>query len=367
MALLGSFGSGKKPSFKVSVARIGASRWSRCLVPTLYAVSGLAFVDDLFRDNTLAYGLFYAPLVATAVFHKGRTGLWIVSGVASLMVVIGGFLPVVNSNLPDLIGNRILSILAIFATAAFVHHARDIQERLAAETRRAEAAERIKTDVLNSLSQEIRTPLHALLGVLSLTMAASRPDQRDALGRIRADGKRMLASIDNLLDLTQIEERTLRRQTIDITSIAWDAAESARATASERQVSIALTPERDAGDAAAIGESWAMRRILDNLLANAVRLTPPGGTVSVSVARDAGTVTASVSDTGRGLSPELTREFDDDQQDADGDALPAMGGTGLALSRRLARAMNGRLTASNRPGRGATVSLSLPAVGGQAA
>jgi signal transduction histidine kinase len=356
MPYTGSLEKAEKRRFEFAIRR--SAQW---LVPFTYGVSGLAFVDDLFRDNTLAYGIIYTPLVATSVFHKGRYGLWIISVVASLMVVAGAFFPVVSPDLPDLIGNRFLSILAILATAAFVHHARDIQDRLAAETRRAEAAERIKTDVLTNLSQEIRTPLHTLLGVLSLTMATSRPDQRVALGRIRSDGKHLLATIDNLLDLTQIEERTLSRQTIDIRTIARDAAESARGAASERQISIALNSDRDSDQAAAIGDSWAMRRILDNLLANAVRLTPPGGTVSVSVARGAGTITASVSDTGKGLSAALTREFDGDSPETDGSSLPATGGTGLALSNRLARAMNGRLTARNEAESGATVSLSLPA------
>jgi signal transduction histidine kinase len=340
---------------------LAAWHFPQWLVPTLYAVSGLAFVSDLFRDNILAYGIIYAPLIATSVFHKGRSGLWIISGIACLLVVVGAFFPVVNPDLPDMIGNRILSLFAIVATAAFVYHARDIQERLAAETRRAEAAERIKTDVLTNLSQEIRTPLHTLLGVLSLTMATSRPEQREALGHIRRDAKQLLATIDNLLDLTQIEERKLERQTIDITMIARDAAESARPAAGERQVSIALDPDRETGKAAAIGDSWAMRRILDNLLANAVRLTPPGGTVSVSVARGAGMVTASVSDTGQGLPYELTQDFGADSPATDGGALPGTGGTGLALSSRLARAMNGRLTAHNRPDSGAMISLSLPA------
>jgi signal transduction histidine kinase len=340
---------------------LATGRSARWLVPLIYAVSGLAFVFDLLRDSILAYGIIYAPLIATAVFHRSRSSLWILAAVACLMVVIGAFLPVLSSDLPDLVGNRILSILAIGATAVFVHHARNIQERLAAETRRAEAAEQIKTEVLTNLSQEIRTPLHTLLGVLSLTMAAGSSDQREALGRVRCDGKRLLATIDNLLDLTQFEERTLLQQTIDIAKIARDATEGARAAASERQVNIALSPDRDAGKAAAIGDSWAMRRILDNLLANAVRLTPPGGTVSVSVARSDDTVTASVSDTGKGLPPELTQDFREDSPETDGDTLPTQGGTGLALSRRLARAMNGRMTASNQPGPGATVSLSLPA------
>ena len=72
-------------------------------------------------------------------------------------------------------------------------------------------------------------------------------------------------------------------------------------------------------------------------------------------------VTASVSDTGRGLSPELARSFRDNAPETERDALPHAGGTGLALSRRLALAMNARMTASNQPGLGATVSLSLPA------
>jgi signal transduction histidine kinase len=340
---------------------IEAGRSAHWLVPVIYVVSALAFASDLTRDNTLAYGLIYTPLVATAVFHRGRGGLWILSIMTCLMVVLGAFLPVVGSDLPDMIGNRVLSLLAIFATAAFVHHARSIQERLAAETKRAEAAERMKTDVLANVSQEIRTPLHTLLGVLSLTMAASRPDQREALARIRSDGKELLATIDNLLDLTQIQERKLQRQTIDIDKIARDAAESARAAATERQISIALDPGRDGGKAAVIGDSWAMRRILDNLLANAVRLTPPGGTVSVSVARSADTVIASVSDTGRGLPGAWVEDFEEEARDLDVEALPATGATGLALSSRLARAMNGRMTASNRPGSGATLSLSLPA------
>jgi signal transduction histidine kinase len=356
MPYMGSLGAGNKASSD-SVGRRSAY-W---LVPVLYMVSGTAFVVDILRDNTLAFGIFYAPLITTAVFHKGRFGLWIVCAIASLMVVAGALLPTINPDLSDLIGNRILSIFAIVATAAFVRHARNTQERLAAETRRAEAAERIKTDVLTNLSQEIRTPLHTLLGVLSLTMATSTPDQREALRRMRCDGKQLLATIDNLIDLTQIEERQLQQQPIDIAMIARDAADGARVAAGERQISIALNPDQDAGKAAAIGDSWALRRILDNLLANAVRLTPPGGTVSVSVARDAGTVTASVSDTGQGLPPDLTRDFHEDSVESESATLPATGGTGLALSKRLARGMNGRLIARNQPNSGATVSLSLPA------
>lgn len=339
---------------------VASSRFARRLVPLIYIFSAVAFLEDMARDNTLAYGIIYAPLIGTAVFHRGRNGLWILTGTACLMVTAGALVPNVGGNLPDLIGNRLLSIMAILATAAFVYHARDIQDRLIEQTRRAEAAERIKTQVLTDLSEEIRTPLHTLLGVLTLTMATTPPEQRAALGRVRGDGRRLLATIDNLIDLSQVEDRDLQRQTVDLTMIARDAAETVGTVARERQVTVALT-EAETGETRAIGDSWAIRRILDNFLANAVRLTPPGGAVSVSVRRTNHTVTASVSDTGKGLPAELTREFHEGAPATDGSTLPTTGGAGLALSSRLARIMNGRVTAYNQPGSGATVSLSLPA------
>jgi signal transduction histidine kinase len=351
-----SLDSRNKPGPDLAVGRFG-----RRIVPVIYAVSGLAFVSDIVRDNTLAYGIIYTPLIATAVFHRRRSGLWNLTAVACAMVVIGAFFPVLGADRPDVIANRILSVMAILSTAAFVHHARDIQDRLEAQTRRAEAAERIKTDVLTDLSEEIRTPLHTLLGVLTLTMATSKPDQREALGRVRSDGKLLLATVDNLIDLSQVDGRALRRQPVDIATIARDAAQTAGSTASERRVTVAMTGSGEARDTTAIGDSWAIRRILDNFLANAVRLTPPGSTVSVSVSRRADTVTASVSDTGFGLPPEVTRDFHEDAPAGDGSTLPSTGGAGLALSSRLARTMNGRVTARNEPGSGATVSLSLPA------
>jgi signal transduction histidine kinase len=204
-------------------------------------------------------------------------------------------------------------------------------------------------------------PLHALLGVLTLMMAGSRSDQREALRRVSGDGKLLLATIDNLTDLTQIKDRDLQRQPINVATIVRDAADNARPAARERQINIAVNPERDAAKASAMGDSWAMRRILDNLLANAVRFTPPGGTVSVSVARNAGTVTASVSDAGKGLPDGLAADFHVDAPATDGRGLLEVGDMGLALSRRLAQAMNGRLTAAGQPGAGAILILSLPA------
>jgi signal transduction histidine kinase len=339
------------------LSRYGHS--ARWLVPVLYVLSAGAFVADLTRDNMLAYGIIYVPLVATSVFHRGRAGLWIITAVACLLVITGSLVPVVRRDLPDLIGNRILSILAILATAAFVHHARASQERLAAQTRRAEAAERIKSEVLANLSQEMRTPLHSLLGLLNLMLANCRGDQREALARVRSGGRQLLDTIDNLIDLTRIDARPLHRETVDVPAILSAAAGNARDAAAERQIALITGDPAAPGTALARGDAWATRRILDNLIANAIRFAPAGGTVSLSVTGDAGRITVSVSDTGRGLPLHLTRALDDGAAEVDDGEISAIGGTGLTLSNRLARAMGGRLTVRSTPG--GTVSLSLPA------
>lgn len=337
-----------------TVVNAVTGRSTHWLVPLIYAGSAFAFVSDISRDNVLAVGVLYAPLVATAVIHKSRASVWVLSAAACIMVVVGSLFPDLDPDLPDLIGNRALSIVAILAVACFVNRARVVQEKLTSATRRAEAAERMKSDVLTNLSQEIRTPLHTLLGVLTLTMATSRPEQRTALGRVRSDGKQLLATIDNLIDLTQIGEHEIRRQPIDLTTIARAAAENITAAARESQIAIAMNADQNM---LAVGDPWAMRRILDNLLANAVRYTPPGGTVSVSVDRENDQVTATVSDTGQGLPPDLEWNL---RSDAATD-LSGSGGAGLALSNRLARAMEGRLSVYNQPGSGAAVSVTLPA------
>ena len=98
--------------------------------------------------------------------------------------------------------------------------------------------------------------------------------------------------------------------------------------------------------------------VLSNLLTNALRHTPPGGSVTVAAARDGGGVAFSVTDTGTGIAPdELDRVFDRFARSAGS----AGSGLGLAIARSLVRAHGGEISASSEPGRGATFRFTLPA------
>jgi signal transduction histidine kinase len=311
-------------SLSNALRAIGARhhRWAVWLVPAIYAGCIAAFVADLMSSNTLAFGVFYAPLVATAVFHRDRRAVWVLTAIACSMDVIGAFFPDIAKDVWGLVENRVLSTLALLATAAFTWHARSIQEQLAEQTERAEAAERIKTEVLDNLSQEIRAPLHSMIGILELVAADNRPDQQPALEMVRGAARRLATTVDNLVDLTQFDATSLPAEQINLGSLLRQTAEAKRQDAAARQIRLTINIPAD-GAAMAHANPWAARRILENKIADAIRYTAPGVVLTPSV-------------------------------------------MGLALSQRLAKAMNAGLVVNNGPGEGTTVRLRLPAVAGTA-
>ena len=82
-------------SLSSALRAIGARhrRWAVWLVPAIYAGCIAAFVTDLRSSNTLAFGVFYAPLIVTAVFHRDRRAVWVLTAIACAMNVIGAFFP----------------------------------------------------------------------------------------------------------------------------------------------------------------------------------------------------------------------------------------------------------------------------------
>ncbi|HYZ24742.1 MAG TPA: HAMP domain-containing sensor histidine kinase [Rhodopila sp.] len=334
-------------------------RSARRLVPVIYAATALVFVVDLLRANLLAFGFFYTPMVATAVFYKSRSSVWTLAAIAIAMVLVGTFIPPISSNVPDLIGNRILSVIAIIATAVFIQYARDTQDRLAEQARRLEAAERAKSDVLTTLSHEMRTPLYKLLSILSLMAATCRPDQRDSLGQVRNGAQHLLDSINNIIDLSELDERRFHAEPVDLRSIGQEAADQAQIAARERQITI--VPPDHGEPMLAQADGWATRRIIDNLLTHAILATPAGGQVSIVLGRKPGLVTAAVNDVGPALRLALAPDLAQDLA-AEADGLASgMIGTGLILGRRLALAMGGQIAALESATAGTMLLLSLPA------
>jgi signal transduction histidine kinase len=331
--------------------------WIRLLAPVIYFFCAFGFIIDLTYDNTLAFGVAYIPAICTAAFYRNPRAVWWLAGIAILMVATGYFFPEVNTDLLVSVGNRLLSILAILVTAALVHYSLDTQKKLAEQTARAEAAEQLKTEVFTNLSHEIRTPLHAFIGFAELMMANCRPDQRLPLGQMQTGGKRLLTTIDNLIDLTNLDHRVLRAEPMDVALSVREAAEAARPAAEERHVAI-VVEIAEATKLQATADPWAVRRILDNLISNALKFTDQGGKVVLSTEASSDGIVAAIEDTGIGISPELMEELCEPEWSDD---VAIVAGSGLTLSRRLAQAMQGDLSFDSQLERGTIVKLHLPA------
>ena len=335
-----------------------AQGWVRLLVPVVYFGVLVAFTADVITDLFFVpFGILYIPLVCTAVFHRNPHSAWLLAGLACGMTVIGFFFPFITPQPTHGIVVRLISVAAILVTAALVRYARVIQQQLANQTARAEAAERVKTEVFVTLSHEMRTPLHAMVGLTEVMVADCRPDQRGALQQVRGSSKRLLATIENLIDLTHLEEREIAHEAIDVSRMIRQAAEASRQMASDRQISVELELPGTALTARA--DAWAVRRILDNLIANAVKFSPSGSTVELTAEQHAHSVTLLVRDAGIGMSAEIVRRLGEPYfQELTGETGT---GTGLALSRRLARAMGAELAFDSEIGCGTTAMLELPA------
>jgi len=335
-------------------------RWIKWLVVPIYIGCLFAFLTDIFQEIYVAFGLFYLPLICTGVFYENRAVVWRLAAAASMMVMIGFFLPNINPDwMPSLV-NRVLSIIAITLTATLISYARMVQDRLAAQTARAEAGERLKSEVFTTLSQEIRAPMHSMIALCNVLIPDCRPDQRVPLQQFTAGTRRLLGTIDNLIDLTRLDRQTINIEPVAVMPILRESMEVVRGAAAEKQILVALDNDSDCQKLAS-GDRWAIRRIVDNVLANALRFSPPGSVVELAAEATPRSVRVIVRDTGIGMSDVVLRYLASPAtpQENPSEAMDATG-SGLALCRRLAIAMNAELSFDSEIGSGTTVTLQLP-------
>ncbi|GGU13335.1 sensor histidine kinase [Lentzea flava] len=208
-------------------------------------------------------------------------------------------------------------------------------------------------------SHELRTPIaRAHLRAQLLSVAADLPDRhRDDLDALARSIRGLADVVDDLLLSAQLG-RGLDGTPVDLAEVASSAVAGERERAAERR--IALSVELSGGPLVVNGVETALRRAVDQLLANAVRHTPEGGRISVRACSDGGHVELVVSDTGEGFDPgEAERLFDRFHRGHGEKRF----GLGLALVREIVTGHGGTVEADGQPGRGARFTVRLPVAG----
>ena len=224
--------------------------------------------------------------------------------------------------------------------------------------------ETVRRDFVANVSHELKTPLTAIRGfaeTLSTELAGDAHHAQFA-ETIRTNAERMQRLIDDLLDLSRIESGgwVPTPQAVDLAAAANEAINPYRAEAEARGTRL----ETDiAGNAASFrADPVAVRQVLGNLIENAVRYTPQGGTVTVFARADDGGIAIGVRDTGAGIpSDHLPRIFERFYR-VDTARSRAAGGTGLGLAivKHLVEAHGGHVRAESQVGHGTTVTALFP-------
>jgi signal transduction histidine kinase len=224
--------------------------------------------------------------------------------------------------------------------------------------------DQVKSDLVATVSHELKTPLTSLRLVVHLLLEESvgplTSKQAELLLDARDNAERLLDMINNLLDLARIEDGRLRLRRVPESprELLRLAAEAIQARADDKEVALAVEAADDLPPVAVDVEH--MGHALANLLDNALTHTERGGRITLGANRTDGTVVLSVADTGRGIPPEHLPHLFERFHRIPGQSQEAGTGLGLAIVRQIVTAHGGSITCESRPGEGATFRITLP-------
>lgn len=232
--------------------------------------------------------------------------------------------------------------------------------------------DRLKSEFFANVSHELRTPLTLILApAQELLREADRlpADVSERLGIVHQNALRLLKVINDLLELVRLDEGRpeLRRERINLAEFLSAMVDSVRHLA--RAKGLTIVADRGHEPLTIGGDSVRLEKVLLNLLTNAIKFTPRGGTIAVRALREGSTAVIEVEDTGIGIPADaLPRIFERFHQ-VDGSSTRQYQGVGigLALANELVQAHGGRLTARSTVGAGTTFRVELASLNGDAA
>lgn len=266
--------------------------------------------------------------------------------------------------------------LAIFIDITDVTELREMQKKLTqqAEALRdaltvAENANRAKSDFLSRMSHEIRTPMNAIIGMTTIAGAYIDDKQRvaDCLEKIGYSSKHLMSLINDILDMSKIDEGKMHiaHETFNLETVAESIISIIYPQAVSKGLSFTV-PLVDLTDTLLVGDSLRLNQILLNLLSNALKFTPEGGSIRLEIRQLQRTdsrvrLSFVVSDTGMGMSKEFMAHVFTPFEQENITAARSLGGTGLgmAITKNLVTLMGGTISVKSEVGSGSTFTVEL--------
>jgi signal transduction histidine kinase len=240
-----------------------------------------------------------------------------------------------------------------------------VSAQLTAQNERLRELDRLKDEFVATASHELRTPLTSLSGYLEMSLDPAEgplsPTRENHLRIVKRNADRLAVLVDQLLFLARADSHPLELdpEPVDLAEIVDEAAETARPAAHAKNIVLHIERDLLLGVRA---DRPQLLRVVDNLVANAVKFTPEGGTVRLATRRDGNEAIFEVVDTGLGIPREeqsdlFNRFFRG--TNAIEKAIPGSG-LGLAISQVIAEAHGSSIQVESTPGSGSTFRLALP-------
>jgi signal transduction histidine kinase len=237
--------------------------------------------------------------------------------------------------------------------------------QLAGQNERLLELDRLKDEFVATASHELRTPLTSLSGYLEMALDPAEgplsPSRESHLKIVQRNAARLAALVDQLLFLARADSHPLEldRQPVDLADVLEEAAETARPAADAKEISLVVVGDSRSEVPA---DRAQLVRVVDNLVANAVKFTPDGGSVRLAAHREGDTAVIEVADTGLGIphseQADLFKRFFRGTNAIE-KAIPGSG-LGLAISQVIAEAHGGTIKLESTAGAGSTFRLVLP-------
>ena len=319
----------------------------------LAAVAELTGHLPSLREGVRRVTLEGVEVIAMSVPVKGLT----TSG--TLVILAGPFTPGFGG---DEI-TRMQQLMSAFVTALDRRH---LITQLEQSNAALEDANRHKSVFLANMSHELRTPLNAIIGFSELLTDAQDGQFDEAtrkrfLSQILTSGRHLLGLINDILDLSKVEagQMELRLQTLSVADSVDQVVKTVEPLVAKKSITLTSTV---AGVGDVLADAGKVKQMLLNLVSNAIKFTPEGGSVTIGAVRVKETIEISVTDTGIGISEsDLKSIFREFHQVDFGPGRKHEGtGLGLALTKRFALLHGGDVRAASRLNKGSVFTLSLP-------
>ena len=317
------------------------------------------------KDQT--YQLEFAQSLASIDPIMARIGI-------ALLLTIVVFLTFVVASAAILIGRALSPVKEVTATAQGIASSSDLSRRVDYHGPKDEIGElaatfdrmieqldgllRSQRNFVADASHELRGPLTVIRGNLDLLRRnLSEEDRQESLRALEAEGARMARIVNDLLVLAEVESGPLgQQQLVSLKDMIQDVQDRALLLAGDRHVVI----ERQ-DDLWVKGDAHKLEQLIGNLVGNAIKYTPDGGAITLSLFQDGEWARLDVADTGIGISPEHLPHIFDRFYRVDKARSRAGGGTGLGLAivKGIAQQHGGRVTVTSETGKGSTFTVWL--------